>query len=377
MSSTSPFQPFALEQFLSENEQSVSYNYSESGVHPATLGELLELAGQDAEALQDLLLNYPEVNGEHTLRERIAALYPDAEPENVLVTVGASEANLLAATTLLGPGDEALAFRPTYLQFGGIARNIGVHVKLVDLLEDSGWRLNIDQLSELVTERTRVISIVNPNNPTGSILSESEIEALIAAAERVGAWILADEVYAGTEHDQAAGTKTLYGRYDKLIAVNSLSKAYGLPGLRCGWMVGPVDIIEALWRRHEYAVVSGTMLSNKLATWALEPQVRLKLIDRTRSLIQTGFETLNKYLQVHPGIFTMAPPRASALSFVRYTLPINSTRFAERLQREQSVLMVPGDCFGMDNHLRISSALPLPYLEAGLSRFNTLVAELM
>ncbi len=154
-----------------------------------------------------------------------------------------------------------------------------------------------------------------------------------------------------------------------------MSKAYGLPGLRVGWMVGPEATIEALWRRHEYAVVSTTMLSNKLTRIALD--VRPKLIARTRSLIQTGFATLDTFLNVHPGIFDRVAPRASALSFVQYHLPINSSELAMRLRQEKSVLMVPGDCFGMDRHLRISSALPQPYLEAGLERFNALVGALL
>lgn len=367
------FQPFVLEQFLSENEQDVAYNYSESGVHPVSLGALMELAGLGFSDLEPVALNYPEVNGALRLREQIAALYPGATAENVLVTVGASEANLLAATTLLSPGDEVLALRPTYLQFGGMADNIGVRVRHLNLIEEEGWRIDLGQLADSVNARTRVISIVNPNNPTGSILNETEIAALIRAADGVGAWILADEVYAGTEHNAAPETATLYGRYDRIIAVNSMSKAYGLPGLRVGWMVGPEETIQALWRRHEYAVVSTTMLSNILAKAALD--VRPKLIARTRSLIQTGFATLNKYLKVHPGVFDMAPPSASALSFVRYNLPVNSTEFAARLRQAQSVLMVPGDSFGMDHHLRISSALPLPYLEAGLTRFNDQVAS--
>ena len=367
------FIPFTLEQFLSEYEQTVEYNYSESGVHPVELGELLDIAGAGLETLADVPLNYPEVNGNMVLRTHIANLYPGAGPENVLVTIGASEANLLAATTLLHPGDEIIAFRPTYLQFGGMAQNMGVKVKTIDLIEAEGWRLNLDQLPGLVTAKTKVISIVNPNNPTGSILNEEEIQALVEAADKIGAWILADEVYAGTEKNQQPITQTLFGRYAQVIAVNSLSKAYGLPGLRCGWMVAPAEMIQALWRRHEYAVVSATMLSNKLATLALEENTRNALIARTRSLIDRGFATLNSRLNLHSGVFSMVPPMASALSFVKYNLPVNSSALVEQLRQEKSTLMVPGDCFGMDHHLRISYALPLPYLEEGLSRLNDLV----
>ena len=168
--------------------------------------------------------------------------------------------------------------RPTYLQFGGIARNMGVTVRTVDLVEEAGWALDVDALAEAVTDRTRVIAVVNPNNPTGQILTEVEMDAIVEAARSADAWLLADEVYAGAERKSETVTPTFYGRYEKVLAVNSLSKAYGLPGLRIGWIVAPEDTIEDLWRRHEYAVVSTTMLSNKLATLALSPAVRPQLL---------------------------------------------------------------------------------------------------
>lgn len=371
-----PFEPFALENFLSDFEQTVEYNYSESGVHPVTFGELLELAGLDVRELLDVSLNYPEVNGELQLRKRIASMYPGAGPENVLVTVGASEANLLAATTLLEPGDEAVVTCPTYLQFAGLSRNMGVTVRTVPLVEEDDWALDTDALQDALGPRTKVVSVVNPSNPTGHVLSESETDAIFEAAESVNAWLLSDEVYAGTEHEEVPETPTLFGRYDKTIVVNSLSKAYGLPGLRCGWMVGPENIIGQLWRRHEYAVVSASMLANKLAAVALSENVRGRLISRTRRLIKDGFDVLRDHLNVHKDVFSVVPPRASALSFVRYNLPIGSTEFVERLIQTKSVLVVPGDCFGLDHHLRITSALPIPYLKTGFERLNELVSEL-
>jgi len=370
------FHPFELEKFLSLYEQTVEYNFTESGVHPVKLSELLAFAGADSDLLLDTSLNYPHVNGEPELRERIAALYPDASAANVLVTVGASEANLLAATTLLQPGDEIVTTRPTYLQFGGIARNMGVAVRTVDLVEEDGWALDTDALVDLVTERTRVIAVVNPNNPTGQILTEVEMDAIVEAARRADAWLLADEVYGGAERNREATTPTFYGRYEKVLAVNSLSKAYGLPGLRVGWMVAPTDLIEDLWRRHEYAVVSTTMLSNRLATLALSPAVRPQLLARTRGLIRQGYELLAESLAVHEGLFSVVAPQASALSFVRYDLPIGSSQFSEALRNDQSVLVVPGDAFGLDKHLRIQYALPPDYLRSGFQRLNQFVAGL-
>ena len=193
------FHPFQVEQFLSDYEQGVTYNFSESGVHPLTLGGLLDLAGTSVETLSGVALDYPEVRGTERLRARIAALYPGAEADNVLVTVGASEANHLIAATLLEPGDEMVALSPTYQQLPGNALNAGITVKTVPLVEEEGWALDTGALARAVGPKTRLIAIVNPNNPTGHILSEAEMAAVVAAAARSGAWIVADEVYAGTE----------------------------------------------------------------------------------------------------------------------------------------------------------------------------------
>lgn len=371
------FHPFRVEEFMSAHEQGVDYHLAESGVEPVKLGELLALAGDDGRALLDTPLNYPEVNGEVLLRETIAARYPTAGAGNVLVTVGASEANYITAETLLEPGDEIIVLKPAYLQAAGVARNRGASVKVVELDEGAGWRLDPAALEEALSERTKLIAVINPGNPTGHILAEDEIDALLAAAERTGAWLLVDEVYAGAERESNRETPTLYGRYDKTVAVGSMSKAYGLPGLRLGWAVAPEELVEDLWRRHEYTTISAGMLSNRLARLALSDDVRPKLIDRTRGLIRRGHALLQEMLSVHPGVFSVVPSGASAMNFVKYDLPVGSTDFALRLLSEKGVLVVPGDCFEIDHHLRISSALPPDYVRAGLTRMNVLVAEIL
>ena len=224
------FFPFEVEQYLSENEQNVRFNFSESGVHPLSLGELLELAGTEFGSLQDTLLDYPEVRGTQVLRERIAALYDDVTADQVLVTVGASEANHLVASTLLERGDRVLCIEPSYLQLAGNAKNRGIVVDTVAMNEADGWALDTAALDANVTAHTKLISVVNPHNPTGHILSAAERAAIINAASRVGAWIIADEVYAGTERGEHPVTPSFWGTYDRVIAINSMSKAYGLPG---------------------------------------------------------------------------------------------------------------------------------------------------
>ncbi|MDE0808720.1 MAG: aminotransferase class I/II-fold pyridoxal phosphate-dependent enzyme [Alphaproteobacteria bacterium] len=371
------FEPFAIEKLLSDWEQTVDFNLAESGVHPVLLRELLEMAGEGADPLLDTPLNYPEVNGDLALRERIAALYDGATPDQVLVTIGASEANYILAQTLLEPGDELAVMRPTYMQVEGAARNGGVTVREFGLDESKGWALDIASLDAAITEKTKVIAVVNPNNPSGKILTEAEMDAIVTAATRVGAWLIADEVYGGAERERNDQTPSFFSRYAKVIAVNGLSKAYGLPGLRLGWAVAPPEITEALWRRHEFVTISASMLGNRLGEIALRPDVRPQLISRTRRLIRDGFATLQEMLAVRPGVFSVVAPMASALSFVRYDLPLGSTELVHRLRAEKSTLVVPGDCFGVDHHLRISSALPDDYLREGLGRMNDLVGDIL
>jgi len=369
------FQPFELERMMSKWENVVAYNLTESGVHPVTLREMLD----DPATIEELLdteLNYAQSNGVLELREQIAALYPGATPDNVLVTVGCAEANFISLQTLLSPGDEIAVMLPNYMQIWGIAHNYGMQVKEFHLKEDLDWAPDLDELQQVVSKRTKLIAVCNPSNPTGRILTEAEMDAIVEAAERAGAWLLADEVYSGAERVTDTQTPSFWGRYDKVLAMGSLSKAYGLPGLRIGWVVAPVDTMDEIWARHEYTTIGTTMLANKLATIALSPQMRPRLIQRTRDYIRRGFPILEGWLEGHEGIFTLVPPQAAAIAFVRYHLDINSTELVQRLIHEKSVYVVPGDHFGLDHFLRISYGLPHDYLNAALDRIHELIVEL-
>lgn len=370
------FQPFLMERWMSKFEQDVEYNLSESGVHPIRLDELLADEPGYIDQLLSTELNYPHVNGDPELRRNIANLYDNASLENVLVTVGAAEANYITTRTLLDPGDEIVVMLPNYMQIWGIAKNHGYRLKTFHLREESAWAPDLAELAENVTAKTKLIAICNPDNPTGRALTTDEMEAIINQADRVGAWILADEVYAGAERLSDDQTPSFFGRYDKVVASGSMSKAYGMPGLRVGWAVGPADIIDDIWARHEYTTISATMLSNKLATVALSPEVRPRILQRTRHFIRQGFPILQAWMEGHQDIFALHPPDAAAIAFVRYNIEINSTQFVDRLRREKSVLIVPGDHFGLDHFFRISFGLPPETLLPALDRIRELVTEL-
>jgi len=371
------FQPFVMERMMSRFEQEVDYNLSESGVHPMLFSELLAEAAPGT--LDELLatdLNYPHVNGIPGLRRNIAAFYPGADPENVLVTVGAIEANYISTRTLLSSGDEIVVMLPNYMQIWGVAKNHEYRLSTFNLREDRGWAPDLDELREKVGPATRLIAICNPNNPTGRALTDEEVASIVDIADGVGAWILADEVYAGAERTSDEVTPSLWGRYDRVIAVGSMSKAYGLPGLRLGWAVAPPDMVDEIWARHEYVALSATMLSNKLAEVALSPEVRPRILERTRGYIRRGYPILQAWMDSHPGLFSFTPPDAAAIAFARYHLEVNSTELAERLRTRHGVLVVPGDQFGIDHCLRISFGVPPAHLNAGLERIGDGIAEL-
>lgn len=372
----SQFQPFEMERFMSLYEQAVDYNLSESGVHPMLLRELLSF---DDSLLGDLLeteINYAHANGIPELRENIARLYKDVTPENVLVTVGAIEANFNVMLSILNRGDEIVVMLPNYMQIWGAAKNFGFRLKTFSLLEEKEWAPDLDTLEKTVSNKTKMIAICNPNNPTGYILKEEETDAIVRIATKAGAWILADEVYTGAEQFSDVETPSFYGKYDKVLAVNSMSKAYGLPGLRTGWVVGPERMIDQIWARHEYTTLSAALLSNKLAALALSERVRPYIIRRTRDYIRKGFSMLEEWISKQGGVLSCIPPQAAAIAFIKYDLDISSINLAEKILREKSVLIIPGDHFGMEKYIRVSYGLPRDYLIRGLDRIGEVITEL-
>jgi aspartate/methionine/tyrosine aminotransferase len=362
------FQQFAMERWQSTYENEVDYNLSESGVHPLLLRELLALAG---DTIDDTLLGYGQSNGSRELRGHIARLYRGASEENVVVTNGSAEANFVTMWRLLEEGGEIAILVPTYMQTHGLARSFGATVREIPLLEQRGWQPDPDAIAATVTERTRAIVVTNPNNPTGVVLGADGRRAVVTAADRVGAWILADEVYTGAELT-GIETPSFFGDYPRVIATGSLSKAYALPGLRLGWLVAPTELAANLWARTDYTTISPGDLTDRLATLALRPDVRPRILSRTRELLHTGLPILEAWMESQ-GIFQYRAPDAGAICYARYDLPVNSSTLAERLRAQGNVLIVPGDHFGMDRYIRFGYGIPPAQLTAALQRVSAVL----
>jgi aspartate/methionine/tyrosine aminotransferase len=366
-----------LEQFQMERMQStweniVKYNLSESGVHPVTIGELIPDAS-DRKGLLDVELGYGQSNGTPELRSLIASMYRGATQSNVMVTNGTSEANFLISWLLTEPGDEAVMMAPNYMQLWGLLRGFGAEVKSFNLVEELNWAPDLDQLETALSSKTKLIAICNPNNPTGAVLTDSEMSRIVEAAGRVGAWILADEVYRGAELDGDT-TPSFWGRYDKVIVTSGLSKAYGLPGLRIGWIVSTPELAAKAWAYHDYTTIGPGSASDLLARVALLPENREKLIARTRKIINENYPVLLDWIGRHPNLFSLVDPRAGAIAYLRYNLDMNSIELVNRLREEKSVLIVPGDHFFMDRYLRIGFGSNATYLREGLALISDCIS---
>jgi aspartate/methionine/tyrosine aminotransferase len=367
------FQNFELEHFQSQFERTVDYNLADSSVQCTNIRELLQAGEFDQ--LLDTGLFYPEVNGAALLRQRIAALYPQADASNILVTVGAAQANSMVCSTLLEPGDEVIVISPGYRQVWGLAMNLGCRVKELHLRPEDGWKLRLDQLDALAGPRTKLIAVVNPNNPTGTILSQEEMQHIVQTCKKTGAWLHADEVYRGTEMNQNE-TPTFWTQYDKVVCTNSLSKAYGLAGLRIGWIIASPELIEALWRRHEYAVIAASGPSMKLAEIALQSDRRHRLLERQKKLSRAGHGLLADWIRQQNGLFSVTKAAATSIAFVQYHFDMPSIELADHIRRKASVLVAPGAYLGTENHLRITVGYQPEKVETALSRIAKAVSEL-
>jgi len=361
---------FHLERFQSTWEHVVKYNLAESGVQPITLEEL-QGDGEKVDKLMQLPLGYIQTNGSSTLRRNITSLYQDADEGNVLVTSGSSEANLLAVWSLLEGGDEALVMLPNYMQIWGLVKMMGGNAIPLWLSEDDGWGLDLEEVNEKVSRKTKIIALCNPNNPTGAVLDQTALRGVCEIAKDAGSWVLCDEVYRGAELEGYI-TPSMWDGHDKVIVNSGLSKAYGLPGLRIGWIVAQKDMINRLWSYHDYTTICASATSDFIANLALEEENRTRLISRTRKILTENWPILERWYEDHSYVFSYEKPKAGAISFAKYKANVNSTVIAERLVKEKSVLVIPGDHFLMDGHMRIGYGSNARHLETSLA----LVADL-
>uniref|UniRef100_Q01N96 Aminotransferase n=1 Tax=Solibacter usitatus (strain Ellin6076) TaxID=234267 RepID=Q01N96_SOLUE len=361
-------EPFEMERMQSTWENLVEFDMSESGVRPVSLRELAEM-GLDLDSILDMPLGYSQSNGTLGLREELTRVYPGASVDQIEVTNGTSEANYLLALALLREGDEVALEVPNYMQYGGVPRSMGAKMNHFRLRIDADWEPDWEEFERAVNPRTRLVYLSNPNNPSGSVLTPAAMERIVRRCEQVGAYLLADEVYLGAEIHRER-TASFWGMSDRVIVTSGLSKAYGIPGVRIGWIVGPKDVVAECWSQHDYITIGPNKISDAVARVAVRPENREKLYARTRTILQQNLPAMRQWAESFDGFLTFREPQAGALCLMRYGSPTPSYQLVERIRVKQSVLIVPGSHLGLEGYLRVWLGGKPEFLAEGLRRIG-------
>jgi aspartate/methionine/tyrosine aminotransferase len=221
-----------------------------------------------------------------------------------------------------------------------------------------------------------MIALCNPNNPTGQNMGEKDIAMIIQMAKSVGAYLLVDEVYReevifGEVH------KSIYGQYEKTIVNSSISKAFGLPGLRLGWTIGPKDYLEQVSIRKDYTTIAPNIMSDYIATCLLTNRERCqKILDLNKASVQSSYAIFESWAQEFKDIFKWQRPQAGAMVYVKYSLPIKSKDLMQKILQDKNILIVAGDDYDMENHIRIGIGLGAKDLKIALDKIGEVVREI-
>lgn len=361
---------FGVEIWMNLYENNCEFNLAETCVESLTVDELLELSGKKEEVLETILqmqLTYGAIEGAIPLREGIASLFKKISIDQITTTHGAIGANELAIMALVEPGDEVISVLPTYQQHYSIPESVGAEVKILKLKQENSFIPDLEELKRCVTEKTKLICINNPNNPTGALMGEEFLKEIVKIAKEVDAYILCDEVYRGLNHEGDGFTESIADLYEKGISTGSMSKTFSLAGLRIGWVCGPEDFIEKIHRRRDYNTISCGMIDEYLASIALEN--KSKILERNHKIIRENIEILDKWIENEPKL-SYIRPKAGTTAFVKYDLNIDSEEFCKRLLEETGVMLVPGKALDMEGYFRIGYAFSPKLLKLGLDKIS-------
>lgn len=365
---------FGVERWMDLYENRCKYNLAETCVESLTVRQLLELAGK-ADIQDEILsmkLTYGHINGSPRLRAAVAALYARQTADNVLICHGAIGANALVYETLVEPGDHVVAVLPTYQQHQSIPKSYGAKVDLLRLREDNAFLPDLDELKRLLTPRTRLLALNNPNNPTGSLMDEDYLRRIIDLCAPYGVYILCDEVYRGLDGpNEGAGTgftASIADLYERGLSTGSMSKAYSLAGLRLGWIVSNLpEFIEAVVTHRDYNTISVGMLDDYFAALALEAAD--KVLERGHAITRGNRKILDDWVRDEPAISYLAP-KSGTTALLKYDYPLNSWDFCVKLVEETGVMLTPGSTLDMEGYLRIGYANNPEILRQGLDVFS-------
>ena len=337
--------PFATEHYYALYEFNTPHLLSVSDCETVSIAELLSLAGLSLDDLGHLRLGYTESQGHPELRSAIAATYETISPNQVVVLTSPVEGIYLTMRTLLEPNDEVIVLTPAYDSLKNVAEHICGHVKTWELIPTAvGWQLDFDALTQLISHKTKLIIVNIPHNPTGFLPDTAQFEILINIAQQHNAWLFCDEMYRGLEMPGMERLPSAVDRYEKAIVLSGLSKTYGLPGLRAGWLVIRDETVrQELINWKFYTTICPAAPTEFLAMAALAAQEQL--IERSITTISANLALAEPFFQSRANFFTWRRPLAGSVAFVGINVP-SASDYCHHLAQTAGVLLLPGSCLG-------------------------------
>ncbi len=355
-----PIAPFKLERYFAQHEFTARYLLSPSDCESLAVSDLLQLA--DAEMLaywHDLRLGYTESPGHPLLRAEVAQLYQTIAADDVLIAAP-EEAIFIAMQTLLRPGDHVVTIFPAYQSLYEIARSIGCAVTLwkLDLTAD-GWQLDLDRLERSLNDRTRMIVVNFPHNPTGFLPTRAELDAVIAIARKYDVYLLCDEMYRWLEYDPERRLPAICDLYEKGISLSGLSKTFALPGLRLGWLATAERSLLTAWLSYkDYTTICNSAPSEILGIMAL--RAKAAIVDRNLDIVRQNLRSAEQFFAGYAARFRWIKPQAGSIAFPQWLGAAPVEQFCQDVLDHQNVMIVPGSIFDF----------PGPHFRVGLGRRN-------
>ena len=361
-------QPFKAEKWINDHENDCKYNLTESCVQPFKMDELLNLLGIKDKYIENLLnttLDYGPINGSNELKKQISSLYESVNIENIALAQGANNANMLVVMELFDENDEIITFTPSYEQFSSLLKSIHAKVNEIPLYEDKCWMYDLNEIENNIHEKTKAIVLTNPNNPTGTVLSETDCLKLVELARKYDLYLVVDEAYRGMIVN-GQEPKSFVDYYEKAIVTSGLSKTYALPALRIGWIVGPKEFIDRIIIRRDYDIISLSKMNDMLASEVLNQKD--KIIERNLKICLENRKIILDWIKNETHITNVFTQGTTQL--IHYDMNILSVDLAEMIQKETGVFFVPGSCYNSEYHLRLGGGLNPIILKEGLKVFS-------
>lgn len=338
---------FKLEVFFGKHEFTAPYLLTQSDCESMSVKELLAYEPGAEEAFLNGWLGYTEVSGDPKLREIIAGLYKKMEAQNILVHAGAQEAIFNFLNVCLDEGDHMITQFPIYQSLYEVANSIGCEVSRWSLKQaENGWTIDMDELESLIAPNTKLICINSPNNPTGYTFTEEEMKRIADIARKNDIYVFCDEVYKGIELD-GKSRPWFADIYEKGISLGVMSKAYGLAGLRIGWIATKdKDILDKMVKMKHYTSICSSGTAEQLAIVALKHSD--EILERNRRIIEENLEIADRFFEKYPKLFKYNRPAAGPIAFHRMNIDMPIDQFCDQLVEEKGVLLLPADMYAFD-----------------------------